>query len=186
MANWEERYKEGAGAADEPHPLVVRYASKLQPGTALDLASGAGRHAIWLAERGWHVTAVDNAPSANEILQRRASEKVAVVNSYIADLEAGEFVIEPEAYDLIIDCMYLQRDLFPSIRSGARPGAVVIAIIAMVDDDPQVKPMNSAFLLNPGELRSQFDGWDLLHDFEGKPAGDPHRRNMAEIVARRR
>ena len=57
--------------------------------------------------------------------------------------------------------------------------------IAMVDDDPNIKPMNPAYLLQPGELRANFEGWELLHDFEGKPVGDPKRRATAEIVARR-
>jgi hypothetical protein len=45
--------------------------------------------------------------------------------------------------------------------------------------------MNPAFLLNPGELRAEFEGWDLIRDFEGKQAGGAHRRAMAEIIARR-
>jgi len=45
--------------------------------------------------------------------------------------------------------------------------------------------MNPAFLLQPGELRAEFTGWELIHDFEGKPAADQRRRAAAEIVARR-
>jgi hypothetical protein len=55
----------------------------------------------------------------------------------------------------------------------------------MVDDDPGVKPMNPAFLLEPGELRAEFEGWELWRDFEGKREGSERRRAMAEIVARR-
>ncbi|MGH9802833.1 MAG: hypothetical protein ACRD82_20905, partial [Blastocatellia bacterium] len=102
-------------------------------------------------------------------------------------LETSEFQIEPannsESYDLIVNCCYLQRDLFPAIKAGVKVGGAVLAVIAMVDDDPAVKPMNPAFLLQPGELRAQFDGWELLHDFEGKQSVG--RRAMAEIVAKR-
>ena len=80
---------------------------------------------------------------------------------------------------------YLQRDLFPFIRAGVRIGGAVIAIIAMFDSDPNVRPMNPAYLVNPGELRAQFQGWELVHDFEGKPAGNARRRMRAEIIARR-
>jgi hypothetical protein len=45
--------------------------------------------------------------------------------------------------------------------------------------------MNPEFLLRGGELRQFFAGWDILHDFEGKPAGAPHQPTVAEIVARR-
>jgi tellurite methyltransferase len=185
MTDWDDRYQRGEHRNDEPHRLVVEFASKHEPGRALDLACGPGRHAIWLAERGWRVTAVDNSRVAIEILQRRASEKGLTIDSRIADLERHEFIIEPEAYDLILNCRYLQRDLFPAIKAGARVGGVVIAVIAMVDDDPQIKPMNPAFLLNPGELRAEFEEWELIRDFEGKQAGGAHQRAMAEIIARR-
>jgi len=185
MTDWDERYRSGAGADDEPHPLVMEFASNLVPGRAFDVACGAGRHAIWLAERGWRVTAVDSSRVAIEILRRRANEKGLAIDSRIADLERHEFIIEPEAYDLIVNCRYLQRDLFPAIRASVRVGGVVIAVIAMMDDNPEVKPMNPAFLLNPGELRAEFEGWELLRDFEGKPAGEESRRATAELVARR-
>src|SRR5262249_49181390 len=45
--------------------------------------------------------------------------------------------------------------------------------------------MNPAYLLNPGELRVQFEGWELIHDFEGKAGGVGPRRATAEIIARR-
>ena len=185
MTDWDRRYCEGEHARDEPHPLVTGFAAKLTPGFALDVACGAGRHAIWLAERGWQVTAVDSSRVAIEILEQRASEKGLAVNTVLADLERHEFVIEPESYELIVVCNYLQRDLFPSIRGGTRVGGIVIAIIAMVDLDPNIRSMNRAYLLNPGELRAQFQGWELIHDFEGKPAGDPARRTTAEVIARR-
>ena len=66
-----------------------------------------------------------------------------------------------------------------------RPGGIVIAIIHTEDDSPDVKPMNPEFLLQSGELREVFAGWDILHDFEGKLADAPHQRAVAEIVARR-
>jgi SAM-dependent methyltransferase len=185
MPDWDERYRQGEHANDEPHPLVVEFASKLKPGRALDVACGVGRHAIWLAERGWQVTAVDSSRVAIEILRQGASEKGLVIDSRIADLERGEFTIEPDSYGLILNCCYLQRDLFPAIKAGVRVGGVAIAVIAMVDDDPGVKPMNPAFLLEPGELRAEFEGWELWRDFEDKREGSERRRAMAEIVARR-
>jgi len=183
MADWDKRYRSAEHVADEPHSLVTEFASKQPPGRALDIACGAGRHALWLAEHGWDVTAVDSSGAAIEILQKRAADRGVPVHAIRADLERHEFVIEPQAYDLIVVVNYLQRDLFPSIRAGIRYGGTVIAVIAMVDENPNVRPMNPAYLLNPGELRSEFKGWKLIHDFEGKPAVDPARRATAEIVA---
>jgi tellurite methyltransferase len=185
VADWEERYKRGEHTNEEPHPLLLQYVSDSSPGRALDVACGAGRHAIWLATRDWQVDAVDYSPTAIGILRKRSSEKGLHINTYIADLEHREFEIEAAAYDLVVVCNYLQRDLFESIKAGTRIGGMIVASIAMVDDDPNIKPMNPAFLVDPGELRSHFERWELLHDFEGKPGGDPNRRATAELVARR-
>jgi tellurite methyltransferase len=180
--NWHERYRRGEHGNDEPHPLVIRAASLSAPGRALDVACGAGRHALLLAERGWQVTAVDSSAVALELLQLRAKERNVAVATIEADLERDEFAIEPQVYDLIVVTCYLQRPLFPALRAGVKPGGIIVAVIAMVDDDLLVKPMNPAFLLAPGELRAQFSDWDLLHDAESKRAG---KRAMAEIIARR-
>jgi SAM-dependent methyltransferase len=182
MNNWDEHYQHGEHGNDESHPLVVRAASLFAPGRALDVACGAGRHALLLAERGWSVTAVDASRVAIELLQARAVGRGLALDARVADLERGEFVIEADCYDLIVLTCYLQRELFPALRAGVKAGGAIVAVIALADDDPQVRPMNPAFLLQAGELRSQFADWELLHGAERKQAG---RRAMAEIIARR-
>lgn len=186
MNRWDERYSRVDKAAEPPHPLVVRFSSQLRPGRALDVACGLGRHALYLANLGWQVTAVDSSSIAIERLQKRAIESGVEIDARVADLETGEFLIEPESYDLVVNCCYLQRNLLPAIKAGVCPGGMVIAVIAMEDGDPAVKPMNPDFLLHPGELRTVFADWDVLHDFEGKPEGKSDRRAMAEIVARQK
>jgi tellurite methyltransferase len=183
MADWEKRYRAGEHIADVPHPLVIKFAANRAPGRALDVACGAGRHALWLAEHGWEVTGVDASGAAIEILRQRAKDRGVPVHAIQADLERPGFVIEPGAWDLIVVVNYLQRDLFASIREGLRPGGAVIAVIAMVDDDPAIRPMTREYLMTRGELRAQFQGAKLIHDFEGKPSGGPARRASAEIVA---
>lgn len=185
MSDWDEHYRRGEHINDEPHPLVIEFAARLKPGRALDIACGVGRHAIFLAERGWQVIAVDSSSIAIALLRQRVGERGVAVDTRVADLERGEFIIEANAYDLIINCCYLQRDLFPAIGNGVRVGGLLIAVIALVDDDPNVKPMNPAFLLQPGELKTVFGDWEWLHHCEGKPAGQQHRRALAELVARR-
>ena len=53
MNDWDKRYEAGEHVNDAPHPLITGFVSKLTPGRALDVASGTGRHSLWLAERGW-------------------------------------------------------------------------------------------------------------------------------------
>src|SRR3712207_2825358 len=101
--SWDERYASGKYSASEPHRLLVSLVERLKPGKALDLACGAGRHALFLAENGWRVTAIDNSAVGLEIAERRAREKGVRADFRLADLEKGEFSIEENAYDPICD-----------------------------------------------------------------------------------
>jgi tellurite methyltransferase len=183
---WGERYRRGEASPSEPAPLLVRFASTLPPGRALDLACGSGRNAIYLARQGWEVTAVDASAVAIDMLEQRTAALDLHIDSRTADLEKGEFTIERAHYDLICNFYYLQRGLFAPIRSGVVCGGLVIATIHTLDDDPEAKPMNPDFLLHPGELLHEFRGWEILRYREGKPQETEHRRAVAELVARKR
>jgi tellurite methyltransferase len=185
VANWNERYSRREQIIKEPMPLLARVAPELKPGRALDLACGTGRHAIFLAERGWQVTAVDASHVGIELAKEHARSRGVAVDWCVADLESGHFEIEAEAYNLIAVFYYLPRNLFRRIRAGVKVGGHVVAAIHMVDESPDVKPMNPEFLLQPGELRAEFRGWEILHDYEGTPTEEGHKRRSAEIVARK-
>jgi SAM-dependent methyltransferase len=150
----------------EPTPLLVETARKLTPGRALDLACGQGRNAIWLAEHGWQVTAVDRSPIT-----------IPTVDTHVADLEKHEFPIAEDSWDLIVVCLYLQRDLFESIKRGLKPGGVALVIVHMVEPGHE----QSRFSVQPGELRKYFEGWEISHYQEGKMSY--HHRAVAELVA---
>jgi SAM-dependent methyltransferase len=182
IEKWDERYRAGEQLFDKPSPLVQRYASDLAAGVALDLACGAGRNAIYLVERGWHVTAVDGSPIAIAKLEERALAKNLELEARVADLERGEFQIEPDSYDLICDCYYLQRDLVPVMQAGIRRGGMAIVIVHLTDVD---KPEGTPRRARPGELRDCFADWSILHYNEGPPGEVCHQRAVAELVALR-
>lgn len=188
MADWDERYRSGNYASLEPNPLLLPTVRNLTPGVALDLACGAGRHALVLAELGWTVTAIDSSSVGIDLVQVRSAERGLVVDARVVDLECGEFKFEPDAYDLICDFYYLQRDLFPLIRRSIKPGGTVIAAIHFVDDSSSDDPGNHPYMLEAGELRTFFPDWEILHYHEtgdiDTDAGQHHKRT-AELVARR-
>ena len=169
--DWDRYYSNAANLDRSPAPLLVEIADRLPPGRALDLACGAGRNAIYLARLGWQVTAVDASRAA--IARLLEDAKGLAVDARIADLERGEFTIEPHAYDLICDFHYLHRELFPDIREGVRPGGVVVAAIHL----------DGSFAVRPGELREEFAGWKILYYSEA--AEEDSGRPSARIVARR-
>ena len=70
---WDARYgQDGQIWSGNPNVILVREATDLKPGRALDLGSGEGADSIWLAQRGWHVTATDISSVALERAARRA------------------------------------------------------------------------------------------------------------------
>jgi len=178
IEKWNQRYRAAEQSIETPSPLIARFTADLAAGAALDLACGTGRNALYLAERGWRVTAVDGSPIAIAKLRERKIEINAEIDARVADLEGSEFQIRPDSYDLICDCYYLQRDLFPHIKTGLRPGGMAIVIVHLSDE-----PSESATRARPGELRAYFDDWRILHYREGRPDDPYHQRAVAEVVA---
>lgn len=176
IRGWDERHRAEGTKYSAPTPLLVETAQTLKPGRALDLACGTGRNAVWLAEHGWQVTAVDGSAAAIEAVRHRAPG----VDARVADLEKHEFAIGEASWDLIAVCYYLQRDLFEPVKRGVKPGGVALVIVHMVEPGHE----QSRFSVQPGELAKYFEGWQILHSYEGKPVDPEHKRAVAEIVAR--
>jgi len=169
--DWNARHGEaGLLFGGEPNRFLVAEAATLSPGRALDLACGSGRNAIWLAEHGWKVTAVDRSPVS-----------IPAVDTHVTDLEKHAFPIAEASWDLIAVCYYLQRDLFESIKRGVKSGGIALVIVHIFEPGHE----QSRFSLHPGELAKYFDGWEILHYYEGKPRDPGHNRAVAEIAARK-
>jgi SAM-dependent methyltransferase len=123
IAGWEEKYRSGdRGREDAPTILVVETAEKLAPGTVLDLACGAGRNALYLAEQGWAVTALDGSEKAVELVQVRAATRGLEVHAKVADLTDPNFIMLPDAFDLIVIAYYLQPRSVRQSKGGRAAG----------------------------------------------------------------
>lgn len=143
---------EEASPLKPPAEPVILAASRLHPGTALDLACGSGRHAQWLVQHGWSVTAVDqNAAAIARIQQTHPS-----IDARTVDLESGLFRIAPDSWDLIVCWLYHQPDLYPAIRAGVRRGGIA-ALCAL---------RYGRFAAEPGELLRAFPDWAVLYSAE--------------------
>ncbi len=134
-------------ALGEPSPWVVRWTPLLRAGgRVLDLACGSGRHARWLAERGFDVLGVDRDAAALAGLP-------SPVRTRQADLEQGAWPLADEApFDAVIVTNYLHRPLWPHLIDALAPGGVLIYETFAVGNETVGKPSNPDFLLRPGEL----------------------------------
>ena len=190
IAKWNARYAgRQPGILPAPSPPLPDAVSGWPAGRALDLACGVGRHAIWLALRGWRVDAVDGSDTAISLLLANAELAGCRdrLEPHVADLEADPpgFAIGPEAYDLIVDCHFLHRPLFAAIREGVRPGGLFVAALHLPAPGAG---RGHGYVLQPGELERTVAGWgwDVRHSLERRAAtaagDDP---GVAEIIARR-
>jgi tellurite methyltransferase len=170
---WNERFRTGQQLLKAPAPLVVQFTDGLAPGVALDLACGPGRNALYLAQRGWRVTGVDSSPVAVELLRAKNPS----IDARVVDLEAGEFAVPPDAFDLVLSCYYLQRSLIPLMKSALRPGGLLIMIVNLAGAD---RPQGTPTRAYAGELAGYFDAWPILHYRE-----DVHRHAIAELVTQK-
>jgi len=157
------------------------------PGLALDVACGAGRHALWLADAGWRVVAVDFAQAGLALLRAEAERRgtAARIQVVEADLEAvGAYVPEHARYDLVCDFYFLHRPLLGALGDAVRPGGR-LAFAIHLEDPAAAAPHR--FLLAPGELERIVRGWgwDVLHAREGPSGEGGHQHATAELVARK-
>jgi SAM-dependent methyltransferase len=103
--DWNRRYRERELVwSAEPNRFLVDEVAHLAPGRALDLGSGEGRNAIWLAERGWRVTAVDFAEAGLAKARRIAADRGVEIELIQADVR--DYEPEPDSFDLVL-ALYL-------------------------------------------------------------------------------
>jgi SAM-dependent methyltransferase len=133
---FEERYRSAPALwSGQPNPQLVAEVADLPPGTALDAGSGEGADAIWLAERGWRVTAVDFSPTALQRSAEHAAGRGAQVAGRIewrqADLTT--WAPPPATFDLVsAQYMHLPPEpraaLFDRLAAAVAPGGTLLIV----------------------------------------------------------
>ena len=180
---WDNRWREKAGQLCEPDGWLLRIMSLLPVGKVLDVACGQGRNALYMAEQGMSVTAVDLSEEALEQLGREASTRNLGIRTLRVDLEEDPRLPD-ETFDLVTVFFYLHRPLLPLLRNAVRPGGIVVLRTFSSAGPFPGGPSNSDFVLRPGELLEEFAEWEILLHEEGV---EPSRKggSVAGIVARR-
>jgi SAM-dependent methyltransferase len=159
-------------------------------GMVLDVACGSGRHALFLAERGWRVHAVDRDAAALGELGRVGQVglvglvgqvgQVGAITTECVDLEDGHATLGDGRYDAVIVFNYLHRPLMPAIVGAVRPGGgVLIYETVTVGQAERGRPRNPDFLLRDGELPSLVAPLRVIRAREGDYDG----KLVASVVA---
>lgn len=149
-------------SSQTPSEWVTRFAALFAPGAEiLDFASGAGRHARWLAGQGFSVLAADRDESALAGL-----DGVDGVRTLCADLEQGPWPWGAASFDAVVVTRYLFRPRLAELAAQLRPGGVLIYETFMLGNERFGKPSNPDFLLRPDELFDWARSWGRVLAFE--------------------
>jgi SAM-dependent methyltransferase len=150
----------------EPNRFLVAEVDGLEPGRALDLACGAGRNAVWLAEQGWAVTGADFSEVALANARGLAAERGVEVEWVEADLRDWEPA--PQAFDLVL-LLYLQ---LPAEERQLVLGRAATAVaprgtLLVVGHDLQNLnggyggPQDPGVLFTPDEIAAELPGLEV-------------------------
>lgn len=177
--HWNDRYAaSGYVWTTGANALLVDEVASLEPGRALDLACGEGRNAVWLAEQGWAVTAVDFSEVGLDKGRRLAADHGVPVDWVAADVTAWS--PPPAGFDLVV-ALYLQ------LPTEERRAAVGVAARALAPGGTLVVIAHDTTNLahgtgGPGNPAVLYAPEDVLADL--RAAGVPCTVERAEVVER--
>jgi SAM-dependent methyltransferase len=150
----------------QPNPFLVEALSYIptppNDASALDIACGSGRDAVYLRMRSYRVTAIDVLPDALQKAQDLAQRHGVQITTRQQDLEA-DAMLPANSFDLVTVFRFLHRPLFPAIRDAVKPGGYVVYETfherTRVTGRP---PRSPEHLLRDGELPKAFGGFEVL------------------------
>jgi SAM-dependent methyltransferase len=199
---WEERYRSATGLwSGRPNDALVEEASELPPGRALDAGAGEGGDALWLAGRGWQVTALDLSQVAIERGARAAAERG------LADLvqwRQADLAEEPPpagAFDLVTSAFLhpaaaVREKVLGGLAAAVAPGGTLL----VVNHDPSDlalgirKDARPEYFASAAELAAMLDPgeWEVqvaearARTARGHEDDGGHVHHVADAVLRAR
>jgi dihydroneopterin aldolase len=175
-----------------PAPFLVNQLSRRPHGKILDVAAGRGRHAVYLASKGFSVHGIDRDADALHDLQAQAQEAgLPLITTESIDLEVNPQNppdLGTAAYDAIIVFFYLYRPLFPQLMKALKSGGIIMYETFLLDNHiHRQHPRRKEFCLEANELLTLLQGFRILHYEEGDHGGPSgkERAFTARALARK-
>ena len=181
---WDKRFgRKEFALGKEPNPFLKRHIHLLPKGRALDVATGEGRNAVFLAQNGFDVDAVDISQKGLKKAQKLAREKGVKINTFLVDLD--QYPIAKERYDLIANFYFLKRSLIPRIRKGLKKGGRVVFETYLLEHKTLGVggPKQAKYFLKPNEPLRLFRNFQILFYREGIFREGGRRKAVASLIA---
>lgn len=180
---WNDIFRNAVGFNKLPNKLLVDTVAGNKPGTALDLAMGQGRNALYLASRGWKVTGVDISDEGIRLARAEAAAKKLALETINTNIDSWDF--GKNRWDLVT-MIYAGDDAawVTKAKAGLRRGGLFVG--EYFAKDP-TKPDDGGF--GPGDLAKQFaDGFEILRDemVDGVPDWALDHAKLVRFVARKK
>jgi SAM-dependent methyltransferase len=176
---WNEKYStdEEFELPDDPIPELERRIDTLPTGRALDVATGTGRNARFLAAAGYDVDAVDVSDEALDRAERAADRESVEVNWIRSDL--AEFEFEPDAYDVITVSFFATLERLPDLLAALSPGGVLVYEHHLrSSDDIEIGPSSDRYKFPSNHLLHACLDLTIL-GYEERTRLDDHGRTQA-------
>lgn len=167
------KYEAGFPMPREPAAVLVGLDRWIpRRGRALDIAGGAGRHGIWLAQRGLDVTIADISVPGLARARDDAAAAGICISTLETDLELDPFPAGP--WNLIVSVCFLERSLFAAYPAALAPGGTLVVVQPTRKNLERHDKPPADFLLEEGELRRLAGGLVVVHYEEGWLADGRH------------
>ncbi len=150
----------------------------------LDLACGDGHNGIFLASKGYSVILADWSEEAlKQAGDSAASLGVSITLRHIDLEQENSDPFENAIFSAVLVFRYLHRPLIRSLRKSLRKGGLLMYETFTTEQVTFGRPNNPDHLLNPGELLSWFQDWEIIHSFEG--IKDNPGKAVAQLICRK-
>jgi len=181
---WNQRYAEDSYHKNNPVVFLEEWLPRLRVGKALDVACGAGRNSIFLAQAGYQVDAIDVSPEGLHKARQQAESQGLNVNWIEHDLDQA-FPFDAD-YDLIVVMWFVNLALVTRLCDCLAPGGFLLCEEHLITDQDVIGPGNSDYRVAPGALREAVSGLQvLLYEESIEAASADERVASARVVGRK-
>lgn len=169
MSIWDQRYDEAEFAfGDRPNDFLAEQSDRLTGGTCLCLAEGQGRNAVWLAQQGLDVTAMDQSPVGMRRAQELAAERGVSIRTEVGDL--SDYDLGVARWDMIVSIFVhmpapLRQSVHDRVVAALKPGGTFLLEAytpEQLDMPGKGGPGTADMLADLATLKEELRGLDIV------------------------